>query len=97
MKGSACLKCGSLIEQPRTGRRRWFCSDACRIAASYERRRLNARLEVLETRASRLRHEPDSGLLDIAGRSHCEQLASVEAEIADAEARLRHLLEGGEK
>jgi hypothetical protein len=44
--------------------------------------------------ASRLRHEPDTGFRDCLGRTHAEEIAATEAEIADAEARLRLLLEG---
>jgi hypothetical protein len=94
MKPEACFKCGGQIQQLATGRPRRFCSDACRVAANYEIRRLNVRLQSLETDASRLRYEPDHGVKDWVGRTHAQHLAAAEAEIADAEARLRQLLEG---
>ena len=89
-----CFRCAAQIQQPATGRPRRFCSDACRIATNYAIRRTNARLQALETLASRLRHEPDTGFRDCLGRTHAEEIAATEAEIADAEARLRLLLEG---
>jgi len=94
MKPSTCFKCGGEIQQPATGRPRRFCDDVCRIAANYEIRRINARLQVLETLASRLRHEPDWGFRDLLGRTHAEEIAATEAEIVDGERRLRLLLEG---
>ena len=89
-----CFKCAAQIQQPATGRPRRFCSDACRVATNYEIRRLNSRLESLETEASRLRHERDNGLRDGGGRTQAELLAATEAEIVDGERRLRLLLEG---
>ncbi|MGD0205730.1 MAG: hypothetical protein ABSB57_04755 [Dehalococcoidia bacterium] len=91
-KLSVCLKCNAPLNQPPTGRPRVYCGPVCRQAAAYEIKRLQRRLEALETWASRLRHEPDRGYRDGVGRRHREQLASAEAEITDAEARLRALL-----
>jgi len=87
-----CIKCGGPLEQPATGRPPIYCSPACRQAAAYEIKRLQRRLEGLETWASRLRHEPDVGYRDGAGRRHREQVADLDAQIAEAEARLLALL-----
>jgi sugar-specific transcriptional regulator TrmB len=92
----ACVKCGRPLEKPATGRPPAYCSTACRRLAEYELRRINRRLEKLEGRASRLRHSPDVGAKDWAGRTHAEALAACEAEIADAEKRLRALLDAAE-
>jgi sugar-specific transcriptional regulator TrmB len=96
-----CLKCGGPLSQPPTGRPRSYCGPACRQAAAYEIKRLQRRLEALEERASRLRHERETGVKDWLGRTRAEALADVEAEIAAAEERLRALLagasEGGER
>ena len=94
MKPEACFKCGGQIQQPATGRPKRFCCDGCRISANYEIRRLNTRLLDLERDASKLRYLPDSGGRDVWGQTHARRLAAAEAEIADAEARLRQLLEG---
>jgi hypothetical protein len=88
----ACLKCGGPVQKPTTGRPPTYCSPGCRRAAEYEVRRINRLLQNLEERASRLRHEPDIGIRDWLGRTRTEALAAVEAEIGDAEARLRALL-----
>jgi len=91
-KPTRCIKCNAPLTQPPTGRPRTYCGPACRQSGAYELQRLQRRLESLETQASRLRHEPDRGIRDMAGRLRPEQLAAVEAEIADAESRLRLLL-----
>ena len=97
MEKLACLKCGGpLPERPATGRPATYCSVACRRAAEFEIRRLNRRLEVLEVKASGLRHGRDSGIRDWQGRTPQMALADVEEEIAEAEARLRALLAGEE-
>ena len=91
-KPTLCLKCNTPLDQPATGRPPIYCGPACRQAAAYEIKRLNRRLEGLETWASRLRHEPDCGYRDGAGRRHKEQVADLDAQIAKAEARLLALL-----
>ena len=97
MEKVACLKCGGpLPERPATGRPPAYCSVACRRAAEFEIRRLNRRLETLETKASALRHGRDTGIRDWQGRTPQMALADAEGEIADAEARLRALLAGEE-
>lgn len=95
MTEKLCLKCGGKLKRPATGRPPKFCSTGCRRAAEYELRRLQRRLEALEERASALRQEPDRGMHDVYGRTRLEQLAAVEAEIDEAEDRLRLLLEAG--
>jgi hypothetical protein len=88
----SCLKCDRPLTKPVTGRPPTYCSVGCRRSAEYEVRRISRRLEALEERASRLRHEPDTSVRDWVGRTRLEALTDVEAEIADAEARLRALL-----
>jgi len=90
-----CLKCaGPLPEQAATGRPPSYCSEGCRRAAEFEIRRLNRRLERLEERVSELRHSRSS-TRDWLCRTPQQALADTEAEIAEAEGRLRALL-GGE-
>lgn len=89
----ACVKCGGPLEKPATGRPPRWCSTACRRLAEYELRRINRRLEKLEGRASRLRHSPDVGAKDWLGRTHAQALAGTQAEIVEAETRLRALLD----
>ena len=59
-----------------------YCTDACKVAAEYERRRLQRRLERLETWQSNAR-------MYLLPK---QQLDRVQAEIDQAEARLRALL-----
>lgn len=93
-----CLKCGRELEDSaRSGRPRSWCSTGCRRAAEYELRRLSRRLQALEERASALRHSRDSGRRDWLGRTHAEALGDVEAEVREAEGRLRLLLDAGTK
>ena len=94
----ACVKCGAPIERrPGRGRPPLYCGDVCRSAAAYEIRRLQRRLEGLEARLSWLRHDPGESHLNAYQRKYArkrraEQLAGVETEIAEAEARMRLLL-----
>jgi hypothetical protein len=83
MSGAGCLKCEEPIPEPRRADSR-YCSEACKLAAEYERRRLQRRLERLEDAAVQWRAWPDSE----------RQLAHVQAEIVQAEARLLVLLGG---
>lgn len=94
MEKRACVKCGRPVKKPATGRPPDYCSTGCRRSAEFEIRRINRLLEKLEERASRLRHEPDKGVMDWAHRTHAQALADCEAEIVDAEERLRLLLDG---
>jgi predicted nucleic acid-binding Zn ribbon protein len=80
----ACLKCQGPIPAARRADSR-FCADACKLAAEYERRRLDRRLANLESNASSLR---------IYGVPKA-QLDRIQTEIDQAEARLRVLLGGG--
>lgn len=89
----ACAKCGSPIErQSSPGRPPIYCGPVCRSAAAYEIRRLQRRLEGLETRLSWLRQERDDWIRDAQGRTPAQQCEAVEAEIREAEARLALLL-----
>ena len=90
-KLQACVKCGVPLDQPTTGRPRIFCGPVCRQAAAYEIQRLNRHLMALEERASELRHSRSS-IRDWLSRTPQQALADTEAEIAEAEDRLRLLL-----
>ena len=88
-----CAKCGEpLPARAKTGRPAIYCSEGCRRSAELELRRLQRRLEALEVRGSELRHSRDDGIRDWHGRRQPEALANCEAEIAEAESRLRLLL-----
>lgn len=90
-----CPKCASPVRQrPGRGRPRVFCSTVCRQVAAYEIKRLQRRLELRESRRLTLRHMEGYGreIKDGLFRTWAEQLAAVEAEIAEDEARLRVLL-----
>jgi predicted nucleic acid-binding Zn ribbon protein len=79
----ACLKCEGPIPASRRADSR-FCGEACKLAAEYERRRIQRRLGQLEDAERQWRCWP--------GYEH--HLAHVQGEIAEAEARLRVLLGG---
>jgi len=91
-KPVTCIKCGAGLKQPRTGRSRVYCSPGCRQSAAHEIQRLNRRLLDLEVQLSSLRQQPDMGFSDFYGRNHQAQIAGVQAEITEAEGRLRLLL-----
>jgi len=87
-----CLKCGEpLPGRAKTGRPAIYCSEGCRRAAEFELRRLQRHLEALEERRSELRHSRSS-VRDWLARTPQQALADTEAEIAEAEGRLRLLL-----
>jgi hypothetical protein len=56
-----CPNCGAkLPASSKPGRPLKFCSEACRRAAEFEKRRVNDRLKVLEQRASEWRVQANS-------------------------------------
>ncbi len=93
-KITACVQCGAAIERPRRGRPKAYCDAGCRRAAAYEKRRLQRRLEGLESRCADLRTYEDHDFhhRDYAGRDVAGQLAAIEAQIGEAQDRLRALL-----
>ena len=92
-KSAACVQCGEAIEQQRRGRPKAYCGPGCRGAAAYELKRLQRRLEALEIRCADLRTQRErEHYRDYVGRTTTEQLAAVEAQIEEAETRLRVLL-----
>lgn len=94
-----CVKCGAPIERrPGRGRPPIYCADVCRSAAAYEIRRLQRRREGLETRLSCLRHRTEDEFLNAYQRRSAEkrravEIEGIEAEITEAEARMRLLLD----
>jgi hypothetical protein len=78
-----CLKCSAEIPAGRRSDAR-FCGDGCRLAAEYERRRIQRRLGYLEDAARQWQQ--------FAGYE--QQKAHVQGEIVRSEARLRELLGG---
>jgi hypothetical protein len=83
-----CLKCGGPLTKPARGPTPTYCSEGCKLAARYERQRLQRRLETLETGLANLRALGPG----VTGPAY---LASLEAQIEQAEARLLVLLGGG--
>lgn len=45
-----CARCPREVVQPKTGRRRVYCSSVCRRQAEYDLRRTNAQLAIAEKR-----------------------------------------------
>lgn len=88
-----CRKCGAALKRPKTGRPPVWCSTACRRAAEYEVKRVNRRLEVLETQRDRLISDGDNGMRYMGGRTHAQQIKGVQTAINKNEERLRSLLE----
>ena len=91
----SCPKCDAAVDRRLgPGRPAIYCGAACRQAAAYEIKRLQRRLELRESRRLTLRHAEgiDREIRDGFGRTGAEQLAAVEAEIAEDEARLKVLL-----
>ncbi|MGH8659840.1 MAG: hypothetical protein ACREV4_15545 [Gammaproteobacteria bacterium] len=96
MSELACRSCGALLAKPKAGQRQFYCSAGCRKSAEYEIRRVNRRLESLETSLSSMRINPRDEFLEmIDGRTHSERVAAVEAELAILKARFRELLDDG--
>lgn len=86
-----CVKCGAELSAPPTGRPPTYCSTGCRRATEYELRRLQRRLERLEEDLGWLRPlRPD--VFTIYGKAG-PAVAQVTADIAEAEARMRELLD----
>ena len=92
-KITTCPKCAGPIERrPGRGRPRIYCGRICRAQGGYEIRRIQRRLQGLESCLSALRQERDDWIRDYQGRTPAQQRKAVEAEIAEAEARLALLL-----
>ncbi|MGH8592342.1 MAG: hypothetical protein ACREX9_21850 [Gammaproteobacteria bacterium] len=96
MAEKVCKSCGVSLPVNRTGWPSDYCSTGCRRAAEFEIRRVNRRLESLETSLSSMRINPDDELMSmIAGRTRTERVAAVEAELTTLKARFRELLDDG--
>ena len=85
---NACVKCGRQLQRQATGRPAEYCSPACRRSAEFELRRLNARLDRLETEQMHIR---------LHGKSSCYRIDgdARTAEIRAIEERLRELMTAG--
>ena len=87
-----CRICGvHLPPKKPAGRRRIYCSKVCRRLAEFEVRRLETRIERLETEAENCRRD-HSGLLGGFGETVEQRLADIAEETRLAVARLRVLL-----
>jgi hypothetical protein len=89
-----CRKCGAPIRNvATTGRPRRFCSLACRRAAEVAVRRLDRNLEALE--ATYLRERFNSSEVKYMSdlRTRSQYVNDLEKAIAEAEGRLKMLLE----
>ncbi len=94
MVEKVCKSCGLSLPVNKAGRPSEYCSTGCRRAAEFEIRRVNRRLESLETSLSSMRINPRDALTDmIEGRTHAERVAAVQAELDLLKARFRVLLD----
>ena len=83
-----CVKCKQPIEESKgTGRKKVYCSVACRRAAELEIRRINERITGLERIAESYRLKIP--ILDLYGKEE-----DVLAELNRQEIRLKELLAG---
>lgn len=83
-----CIKCKQPIKESKdTGRKRIYCSVACRRSAELEIRRINDRITGLERIAESYRLK--TYVLDIYGKEE-----NVLAELDRQESRLKELLAG---
>jgi hypothetical protein len=83
-----CVKCKQPIEESKgTGRKKAYCSVACRRAAELEIRRINERITGLERIAESYRLKVP--MLDLYGKED-----DVLAELNRQESRLKELLAG---
>ena len=94
-----CAKCAAPIErQAGPGRPPLYCGAACRASAAYEIRRIQRRLEALETLIGVLRRsEMNTGWVDASvikrrEKERDRKVEAMQAEVAEAEERLRLLL-----
>jgi hypothetical protein len=84
----SCVKCKQPIEESKgTGRKKVYCSVACRRAAELEIRRINERITGLERIAESYRLKVS--VLDVCGREE-----DVLVELNRQESRLKELLSG---
>ena len=89
---SGCVKCGNALPpENAVGRPRRYCSVSCRRLSEYEISRLQSRLSRLEDALLREKHDRRA-LQDWHGRDHKQRLVDLQADIAEAEGRLRELI-----
>jgi hypothetical protein len=87
---TACVMCGTDLEQPTTGRPRTYCGPVCRRAAEYELRRLQRQLEGAEQSVLVARRNVEFG--PASPHYQRRRLAFERQRLADLEVRLRTLL-----
>lgn len=95
-----CVKCGAPIERRAgPGRPPIYCGAACRASAAYEIRRIQRRLESLETFIGVLRRSEmntgwvvDASVVKRREKERDRKVEAMQGEIAEAEERLRLLL-----
>lgn len=84
----SCVKCKQPIEESKgTGRKKMYCSVACRRAAELEIKRINERITGLEKIAESYRLKVP--MLDVYGKEE-----DVLVELSRQESRLKELLSG---
>ncbi len=93
-----CVKCGSDLKIPKTGRKPRYCGPACRRAAEFELRRLQNALENQEMLESSYRQDIDGAAAVGVGPSGDRRMPYLKkrqawhaAEVARLEARMREL------
>jgi len=91
----SCRKCGTTLPEPSKGRPRTYCGVGCRRAAEREVRRLDSSIAALEGR--QLSHRESVAFGNGTASWYEAKIAHIDAEIATAEARMRELLDTGDK
>lgn len=91
-KRTTCLKCDQTLAQPKTGRPRVYCSQACRRSAEFEIKRVQSRLQLLEQIL--MWKEPlEDGLPKVRRLQAEKEIAELKERIGLAEQRLLALLQ----
>ena len=93
-----CVKCGSDLKVPKTGRRPRYCGSGCRRAAEYELRRLQTAIENEENLERSYRQDIEGAAAVGVGPSGARRMPYLKkrqawhaAEIARLEARMQEL------
>ncbi len=96
----ACRVCGRELVVPAAGRPPMYCSTGCRRSVEYEITRANRRderlsldLDRLDRQSAQYEAHPPIGYGTAFLDNHWAERAATAAQLADAEARIRHLLD----